>query len=183
MSRPDELPRSASPLKRRAPSLGPDENPDASEDVDMISLPATNHDTPVADAESVQGAADQSAHEEVDANSTGVENGSDIPDLLDSLEVDRASVEETHVGSEPEDNALDTGAFDADDADDAQHQGQEQGKDKDQNLAVVKVQNLTGPSSTNSEDTAESDAKTIDTAATSASVEKSCRSFTLRFVL
>ncbi|KUI56295.1 putative ubiquitin carboxyl-terminal hydrolase 12 [Cytospora mali] len=176
MSRPDELPRSASPLKRRAPSLPSDENTDALEDVDMISTPATNHGTPVGDADLVRDA-EQSA-QEVDTNKLDDEplapvamedNDTVIPDFLDSLEVDRASVEETQVGSEPEDNALD----DVPNGNDAQNYGQEQGKAKDQNSAEGKSQSQNGSSSTNSEDAAESDAKTIDTVATSASAEAS----------
>jgi hypothetical protein len=184
MSRPDELPRSASPLKRRAPSLPPDENDDALEDVDMISVPATNHTTPVGDAESIQDAG--GGGQEIDTNELNVEplapaiveeNDTDIPKLLDSLEVDRASVEETQVGSEPEDNALETGSPNGNDA---QDQGQEQGDDKDQNSAMDNVQTQNGSRSTNSEDIAESDAKTIDTVATSASAEvsnKLCKCF------
>lgn len=165
-----------------------DENTDALEDVDMLSMPATNHATPVGDADSPQGG-DQDA-QEVEANELNAEplapavveeNNADIPELLDSLEVDRASVEETQVGSEPEDNALETGAPSGNDG---QDQDQEQGE-KDQNSAMDKVQDQNGSRSTNSEDTAESDAKTIDTAATSASAEasnKPCKSFRTRSV-
>lgn len=185
MSRPDELPRSASPLKRRAPSLPPDENDDALEDVDMISVPSTNHATPVGDAESVQDAG--GGGQELDTNDLNTapaiveENDTDIPELLDSLEVDRASVEETQVGSEPEDNALETGVPNGIDA---QDQGQEQGDDKEQISAMDNVQTQNGSRSTNSEDTAESDAKTIDTVATSASAEvsnKLCKCFHTHF--
>lgn len=143
----------------------------------MISVPATNHATPVGDAESVQDAG--WGGQELDTNELNTEplapaiveeNDTDIPELLDSLEVDRASVEETQVGSEPEDNALETGVPNGIDA---QDQGQEQGDDKEQNSAMDNVQTQNGSRSTNSEDTAESDAKTIDTVATSASAEVS----------
>lgn len=174
MSRPDELPRSASPLKRRAPSAPLDENTDALEDVDMISIPATNHTTPIGDADSVE-SGDQGAQEaetkelnvEPPAPAVVQENNTDVPELLDSLEVDRASVEETQVGSEPEDNALGTGASSGNDA---QGQGQEHGEEN-QNSTADKVQAQDDSRFTNSEDTTESDAKTIDTVATSASVE------------
>lgn len=202
MSRPDELPRSASPLKRRAPSLPPDENTentDALEDVDMLSVPATNQGSPIGDAESLQGTEQvaEKGAQEVESNVLNLEplapavveeTDPDIPDL-DGLEVDRASVEETQVGSDPEDNALDDNALEgrAPSGNDAQGQGQEHGKEKDQknqkdhkdqNSATAQVQGQTASSST-TEDTTESDAKTIDTVATSASTEasnKPCKS-------
>lgn len=183
MSRPEDLPRSASPLKRRAPSLPSDENADVLDDVDMSPVPASKQNTPIGDADSIQG--EYQGAQEVDIDGLNAEpsapaiteeNDPNIPVLLDSSEVDRATFERTQVGSDTEDNALSTVARTGDDT---QDQARQQGTDNDQDSTAGKAQNKTGPSSTISEDTAESDAKTADTPATSASVEasnKPCKS-------
>lgn len=180
MSRPEDLPRSASPLKRRAPSLPPDDNPtpnpDATEDVDMIPVPATSDDVSMADGETVS-ATDHGAQEghpdEPKAgaqDSLGLEESAlDIPGRSSGLEADRASVEETQPGSEHEEDVHATGAPLVDDAQ-GQDRDQEPGGENGNASADRKVQGQKAFSS-NSEDTADSDAKTVDTVATSASLE------------
>ncbi|KAJ0118310.1 hypothetical protein J7T55_009093 [Diaporthe amygdali] len=170
MSRPEDLPRSASPLKRRAPSLPPDDSPapnaDALEDVDMLSVPATSDDVSMGDGEPVRGT-DYGA-QEVDGDkpkmeaqpSPGIEdNDSDIPGLLNGLEADGASVEETQVGSEPDEDAAVVGSPLPDGA-----HGNHGHTSADRKVQGHKA------FSANSEEAADSDAKTVDTAATSASV-------------
>lgn len=182
MSRPEDLPRSASPLKRRAPSLPPDESPapnaDANEDVDMISVPATSDDVSMGDGEPVR-STDHGAQEgQPDKPKAGAQdspglggNGQDIPGRSSGLEADRASVEETQAGSEHEEDASAVGAPLADDAQGQdQDQDQERGGDNGNASADRKAQGQKAFSS-NSEDAADSDAKTVDTVATSASLE------------
>lgn len=180
MSRPEDLPRSASPLKRRAPSLPPDESPapnaGATEDVDMITVPAASDDVSMADGEPARGT-DHGAQEGHPDKSKAAaqdspgpeEKGKDLPGRLGSLEADRASEEETQAGSEHEEDTSTVGAGLADDAQ-GQDQDQEHGGDNDNASADRKAQGQKALSS-NSEDAADSDAKTVDTVATSASLE------------
>lgn len=179
MSRPEDLPRSASPLKRRAPSLPPDESPaanaDATEDVDMIPAPTTSDDVSMADGEPLSGT-DQGAQEgHPDKPEAGAQDspgpdgsGPDIPGRSTVVEVDRASVEETQAGSERDEE--DIHAAGALLVDDARGQDQEPGADNGNASAGRKAQGQKALSS-NSEDAADSDAKTVDTVATSASAE------------
>lgn len=180
MSRPEDLPRSASPLKRRAPSLPPDESPapnaGATEDVDMIPVPAASDDVSMADGEPARGTDNgaQEGHPDkpkaAAQDSPGPEErGKDLPGRLGSLEADRASEEETQAGSEHEEDTSTVGAALADDAQ-GQDQDQEHGGDDDNASADRKAQGQKTFSS-NSEDAADSDAKTVDTVATSASLE------------
>lgn len=183
MSRPEDLPRSASPLKRRAASLPPDEspaaNPDATEDVDMIPVPATSDDVSMADGEPVSGSDHGAQETHPDKHKPGAqdspgleESGPDVPARSNSADGDRASVEETQAGSEHEEDVNATGAPLVDDA---QGQDQEPGGPGRENgnasaSANPQVQGQKAFSS-NFEDAADSDAKTVDTVATSASVE------------
>lgn len=179
MSRPEDLPRSASPLKRRAPSLPPDDNlapsADALEDVDMLSVPATSDDVSMADGDPVRGT--DSRAQEVDGtkpkpeaqHSPDIEEDDpDMPRLSTGLDANRSSVEETQIGSEPDEDAPGVGARPADEA---QGQGleQEHGSDSSHVSSDRKAQGQKEPSS--SEDAADSDAKTVDTLGTSTSVE------------
>lgn len=180
MSRPEDLPRSASPLKRRAASLPPDEspapNPDASEDVDMISVPATSDDVSMADGEPARGTDNhaQEGHpdkpEAAAQDSSGLEaSGQDISGRSSGLEADRTSAEETQAGSEHEEDASGVGAPLADGA---QGQGQDQERVGDNgNSSTDRKAHGQKAFSSNSEDAADSDAKTVDTVATSASLE------------
>lgn len=183
MSRPEDLPRSASPLKRRAPSLPPNDsstpNADATEDVDMLPVPAAGDDVSMADGEPA-GDTDHCAQDghphkpKAGAQeSLGLEEtGPDIPGRSSGLDADRASVEETQAGSEHE-GVHATGAPLVDDAqgrDQDQDQDQEPGGDNGNASADRKLQGQKAFSS-NSEDAADSDAKTVDTTATSASLE------------
>lgn len=180
MSRPEDLPRSASPLKRRAPSLPPDDspapNPDASEDVDMISVPATSDDVSMADGEPARGTDNGAQEGHPDKPKAGAQDspgleasGQDISGRLSGLEADRTSAEETQAGSEHEEDASGVGAPLADDA-------QGQGQDRDRvggsgNSSTDRKAQGQKAFSSNSEDAADSDAKTVDTVATSASLE------------
>lgn len=180
MSRPEDLPRSASPLKRRAPSLPPDESPapnaDATEDVDMISVPATSDDVAMGDGEPVRSTVHSAQDGHPDEpkagaqDSSGLEaSGQVIPGRSGVLEADRASVEETQAGSEHEEDAS---AIGVPVLSDAQSQDPDQDRVGDNGNASSdrKVQGQKEFSS-NSEDAADSDAKTVDTIATSASLE------------
>lgn len=180
MSRPEDLPRSASPLKRRAPSLPPDEspapNPDATEDVDMISVPATSDDVSMGDSEPVRGTDHGAQEGHPDKPKAGAQDspgleagGQDTPGRSIDLEADRTSVEETQAGSEHEEGSSATGAPLADDAQ-GQDQDQERRGENGNASTDRKVQGQKAFSS-NSEDAADSDAKTVDTVATSASLE------------
>lgn len=180
MSRPEDLPRSASPLKRRAPSLPPDESPapnaDATEDVDMISIPATSDDVSMGDSEPVRGTDHGAQEGHPDRPKPGAQDspgletgGQDVPGRSGGLEADRTSVEETQAGSEHDEDAPATGAPLADDAQ-GQDQDQERGGENSSASTDRKVQGQNALSS-NSEDAADSDAKTVDTVATSASLE------------
>lgn len=92
--------------------------------------------------------------------SPGIEdNDSDIPGLLNGLEADGASVEETQVGSEPDEDAAVVGSPLPDGA-----HGNHGHTSADRKVQGHKA------FSANSEEAADSDAKTVDTAATSASV-------------
>ena len=180
MSRPEDLPRSASPLKRRAPSLPPDESPapntDASEDVEMLSVPATSDDVTMGDLEPVPDTDHRAQEGHSDKPKAGAQDSPGLaesgPDALghsSSLEADRASVEETQAGSEHDEDIHTVGAPLVDDAQ-GQDQDQEPGGDSGTASADRKVQGQKEFSS-NSEDAADSDAKTVDTVATSASLE------------
>lgn len=182
MSRPEDLPRSASPLKRRAPSLPPNDsstpNADATEDVDMLPVPAAGDDVSMADGEPA-GDTDHCAQDGHPhkpkaraQESLGLEEtGPDIPGRSNGLDADRASVEETQAGSEHEEGVHATGAPLVDDAQGRdQDQDQEPGGDNGNASADRKLQGQKAFSS-NSEDAADSDAKTVDTTATSASLE------------
>jgi hypothetical protein len=171
MSRPEDLPRSASPLKRRAPSLPPNESPDpnadATEDVDMIPVPAIGDDVSMADGEAPCGTDHGAQEGHFDKSKAAAQES---PGLEESgPEANRTSVEEAQAGSDREE---DVPAHDAPLVDDAQGQDQEQepGVDSGNSSADRKAQGQKAFSS-NSEDAADSDAKTVDTVATSASLE------------
>jgi hypothetical protein len=142
----------------------------------MIPVPATSDDVSMADGETVS-ATDHGAQEghpdEPKAgaqDSLGLEESAlDIPGRSSGLEADRASVEETQPGSEHEEDVHATGAPLVDDAQ-GQDRDQEPGGENGNASADRKVQGQKAFSS-NSEDTADSDAKTVDTVATSASLE------------
>lgn len=180
MSRPEDLPRSASPLKRRAASLPPDEspapNPDASEDVDMISVPPTSDDVSMADGEAARGTDNGAQEGHPDKPKAGAqdspgleEGGQDKSGRSSGLEADPTSAEETQAGSEHEEDASAVGAPLADDA---QGQGQDQERvGGNGNSSTDRKAQGQKAFSSNSEDAADSDAKTVDTVATSASLE------------
>lgn len=183
MSRPEELPRSASPLKRRAGSVPLEDNPDATEDVDMLPLPPSAADDDasglVGDAihgveEAAQEGNADSPRDDASTTAQTDDVDEDIPNLR-NLEMDRASVEETQVGSDLEDNTLAAGHPAGDGA---QELDTELGKEEDQNFDASKATTQNGSSTTNTDEAADSDSKTVDTVATGTSVDgttKSCK--------
>lgn len=185
MSRPEELPRSASPLKRRAGSVPLEDNPDATEDVDMLSLPpsAANEDASGLDGDVIQGAETAAQEENADSPRDDTSTTAQIDDVdedipnLRNLEMDRSSVEETQVGSDFEDNAL---AAEGRAEEAAQELDAELGKEEDQDFGAgaSKATTQNGSSTTNTDEAADSDSKTVDTVATGTSVDgttKSCK--------
>lgn len=178
MSRPEDLPRAASPLKRRAGSAPPDDDPDAT-DVDMLALPpaANSEDVSIADGDiiqdverTVQEVRAESPSDDASATAQVDNRDEDTPDInlnLNDLDMDRSSVYETHVGSDIEDNAT-TADNPGGGADDAQQQ-----QDLKQDAGEIKAQEAQNDSSTtNTDEAADSDAKTADTVGTSTSIEE-----------
>lgn len=176
MSRPEDLPRSASPLKRRAPSVPLEDNPDATQDVDMLSLPpsAANQDTPVADGESIEGVEEVVQEESADSPRDDASTAAQVDDIdedlpsLNGLDMDRASVGETQVGSDIGDHNL---SADHPAGDDSQEQNAEPRKEDERNSGESKDPTQIESSTTNTDEAADSDSKTVDTAATSTSVD------------
>lgn len=142
----------------------------------MLSVPATSDDVSMDDGEPVRGIdhGAQEGHPDKPKpgaqDSTGLEeSGPGIPGRPSGLDADHASVEETQAGSEHEEDAPALGARPTDDAQ-GQDQDQEFGEDNGNTSAERKVQGRKAVSS-NSEDAADSDAKTVDTVPTSASID------------
>lgn len=189
MSRPEDLPRAASPFKKRAPSAPPEDEPNTTPDVDMLSPPPSNadeHDVRIGNGGVLQAVEDPMP--ETDANSPRDDASTtaqvedleeDIPSLT-SLAMDRASLEETQVGSDIEDYGP-APAVEHAAGDDAQEQKKvdEQEKVEEQHSGEGKDPAQTGSSATNTDEAADSDSKTVDTMATSTSVDgvaKKCES-------
>lgn len=179
MSRPEDLPRAASPLKRRTGSAPPDDDPDAA-DVDMLALPPTanSRDVSIVDGDTIEGLEgplrDVDADSPRDDASTSAQvddRDEDTPDInlnLTNLDMDRSSVHETQVGSDIEDNAP------------AAHNpgggaviARQQNPTQEQDTGDIKTQEAQNDSSaSNTDEAADSDAKTADTVGTSTSVEE-----------
>lgn len=185
MSRPEELPRSASPQKRRAGSAPLDSDQDTIQDVDMPSAPpsATNHtDALIVDADPVEGGEDMqegdpdSPRDDTSITAQADGNDEDFPDIV-GLGMDQASVEETQPGSELEGVTL---AADSPGGNVAPEQGPaDLEKEQDLDAGESKAQTQNGSSTSNTDEATDSDAKTVDTAATSASTDgqaKNCKS-------
>lgn len=189
MSRPEDLPRAASPLKRRAGSAPPDDDPNAT-DVDMLALPpaANSENVSIADGDVMEGVEgplqDDNTDSPRDDASTSAQvddQDEDTPDInlnLTNLDMDRSSVYETHAGSDMEDNAPAADNSGAD-ADDAQRQWSKKEQAQEPNASENKTQEGQNDSSTsNTDEAADSDAKTADTVGTSTSVEESAKTST-----
>lgn len=146
----------------------------------MLPVPPTSDDVPMADGEPARDTDHGAQDGHPDKPKAGAqeslgleETGPDISGRSSGLDADRASVEETQAGSEHEEDVHTTGAPLVDEAqgqDQDQDQDQESGGDSGNASADRKVQGQKAFSS-NSEDAADSDAKTVDTTATSASLE------------
>lgn len=189
MSRPEDLPRAASPFKKRAPSAPPEDEPDCTKDVDMLSPPPSNaddHDAPIGQGGAVEAVEDpipdtdaSSARDDVSTTAQVDDADEDLPSLT-GLDMDRASVEEAQVGSDLEENgplpsANNLGGNDAQE----QEKVRGQGKIEEQHSGEGQDPTQTGSSATNTDEAADSDSKTVDTIATSTSVggvAKKCKS-------
>lgn len=179
MSRPEDLPRSASPLKRRAPSVPLEDDPDANQDVDMLSQPTSvaNKDTPIADGRSIEPMEEDVQEENAeslrdDASTTAhIDDADEDLPSLNGLDMDRASVGETQVGSDIGDIGDDNPAVDIPGGDDVQEQDPERKKEDERNPGESKDSAQIESSTTNTDEAADSDSKTVDTAATSTSVD------------
>lgn len=156
----------------------------------MVSLPPTaNHDMATDDANPSPGANEAVQEEEEDADdmpddaSTAAQadgTEEDIPDLV-SLDMDRSSVDEVHVGSDVEDN--NTMVADISEEGAAQEVDREtateQGVCHKPNAREDKTPEKVDSSTTNSDGGVESDSKTLETVTTSTSTDapsKDCRS-------
>lgn len=194
MSRPEDLPRAASPLKRRAGSAPPDDDPNAS-DIDMLALPPTanSQDVSIADGdvmEDAEGALQdldgESPRDDASTTAQVDDREEDTPDInlnLTNLDMDQSSVYETQFGSDMEDIAPvadNPGAGE----EDAQQQGSKKEQATEQGAGGSKTfEGQNDSSTTNSDEAADSDAKTADTVGTSTSVEESAKtSRTSRFL-
>lgn len=186
MSRPEDLPRAASPLKRRAGSAPPGDDPNAT-DVDMLALPpaANSENVSIADGDIIEGIEGPSQDEGVDSleddasTSAQVDDqDEDTPDInrnLNNLDMDRSSVYDTQVGSDMEDNAP-TADNPGGGADDAQRQWSQEEQTQERDAGGIKTLHGQNDSSTsNTDEAADSDAKTADTVGTSTSVEESAK--------
>lgn len=182
MSRPEDLPRSASPLKRRAPSVPLEDDPNATQDVDMLSQPpaAANKDTPILDGHSIEAVEEDVLEENADSLRDDASTAANVDDAdedlpsLTGLDMDRSSVGETQVGSDVGDIGDigdDNLAVDTARGDDTQVQDPEQTQEDEKNSAESKDPIQIESSTTNTDEAADSDSKTVDTAATSTSVD------------
>ncbi|KAF3769958.1 hypothetical protein M406DRAFT_348971 [Cryphonectria parasitica EP155] len=176
MSRPEELPRSASPLKRRAGSAAPDDNQDATKDVDMLSLPAAaggNQDAPIVDGPPVEGVEEAVQEGNIDspqddASITAQADGNeeDIPDLV-GLDMDRASVEDTQPGSDIGESILLRDGSGGDYLSEKDPVGAAEVQ-KGQSSGDSRAQIENGSRAANTDETADLDSKMLDAAATNA---------------
>lgn len=167
--------------------MPPDSTPEATSDVDMISLPPTaSYD--VANSEVNQSPRSDEAVQEEDADdipddaSTAAQadgNEEDIPDLV-GLDMDRSSVDEVHTGSDAEENTMVADISEegtAQELDKYVVSEQEIGPNSD--LGDNKPSGLVDSSATTSDGGVDSDSKTLETVATSTSTDapaKDCRS-------
>lgn len=153
----------------------------------MLALPpaANSEDVSVADGDIIQGV--EGPGEEVDADSPRDESSTtaqvddrdeDTPDInrnLNNLDMDRSSVYENHAESDIEEHvpAADNPGGVADDARQQEDSKQEQEQGEDQGAGESKTQDAHNDSSTtNTDEAADSDAKTADTVGTSTSFEE-----------
>lgn len=191
MSRPEEPPHAAASPKRRAGSTQPDDDtaeacgpavttPEAQQDVDMLSVsPAPDDEDAPLDSQIIEGVEQGNVPQvEVpesprdDASTTAqLDNDMDEYSQLLGVEPDTASKEETEVGSEGENNMTST----TNGTDDEFRVGGELGNGLDQASADSGEDKVVGQndSSTTNSYEGDSDSKTVDTAATSASLDPS----------
>lgn len=146
----------------------------------MLALPpsATTENTPTVDGKSIEdvkdGVREGSQEENPDSPRDDASTAAQADDVdedlpsLTGLDMDRASVEETQIGSDLGDVAP---TADNPGGIDAQEQDAEQSKEDGQDAGAPKVAVKNESSTTNSDDAADSDSKTADTAATSTSVD------------
>lgn len=143
----------------------------------MLSLPpaAANHTTPVATGDSLEGADEGEQEEGADSPRDDASTTAQVDDVdedlpsLTGLDMDRASVGETQVGSDIGDSNL---AVDSPAGDDvAEEEGPEQKKEGEHISGEGKDSTQNESSTTNTDEAADSDSRTVDTAATSTSID------------
>lgn len=194
MSRPEEPPHAAASPKRRAASAQPDDDtaearepvvatPDAQQDVDMFSATLAGDDD---DESTLPGrrtpdragkgtvrelVVEQSSPSDTASMAIQLDNDTDDYTQLLGAEPDTASIEETQVGSEYEDNVART-TNRVNDVDLVEEDLQKELEQASGDHGEEKVAGRNDSSTTNSCE-GESDSKTADTVATSTSLDPS----------